>query len=307
MVNFSVFNELSLPLNRHQVQENFGDFFALLAELKKLGLNQVRMNDDFKLYNILENTSFQQFIGQQSNRDFKTRLKSFVGNAIIKIDTPIIKNDDLEQNEQQSNCEYFYNNNPNYNGLACADIWNTICISFDSDSQWNKDKISFVKRELDENVNFIKHDIQIKHASKVSHLQLHKNFFNTLQEELKQNITAKNMWNKKNKLFPSMIIFCPEVEQQIKILNKQVFDCAISILRDIESRRKLITNFNNSGESKTICNNSKLKNMRMFTINGKKVFFQKHIKSLPNNNRIYYLEINGLIYIGYIGKHLPLK
>lgn len=61
-------------------------------------------------------------------------------------------------------------------------------------------------------------------------------------------------------------------------------------MRDIETQRKLITDFNYSGEGETVRTDPKLKQMRMFTIFGDKVFFENHIKSLPNAYRIYFLE-----------------
>lgn len=306
MVIFSVFNELSLPLNRHQAVANFGEFFELLRELKNQGLNQIRMSNDFKSYSILENTSFPQFIGQQNNRDFKTRLKSFVNNTVIKIDTPIIKDDDLVQNEQQSNCEYFYQQQSTNGGLACCDIWGTLAISFNSDEQWNKSCIPIQKTQI-VNGDIVENEISIKHASLFEHLEEHQLFFQNIESENKLNITQDNFWENRNKNFPKILKFCPEIEAQIKKLDKTVFQQAISILRDIESGRKLVTDFNHSGESQTVCNNSTLKKMRMFSVNDEKEFFQNHIKSLANGYRIYFREEDEKIYIGYIGKHMSTK
>lgn len=306
MVRFSVFNELSLPLNQYQVISSFGYFFGLLAELKKLGLTQIRMSNDFKSYRILENTSFQKFVGQQSDRDFKTRLKSFVNNAVIEVNTPIIKDDDSEQIDQLHSCEYFYKQNSTSSGLACSDIWNTLAISFKSDAQWNKAHIAIRKTEIITDT-LIENNIEIKHASISGHLDNHQAFFQRLESENKLNITQGNFWVNKNENFPQILKFCPEIEAQIKSLDKNIFQHAISILRDIETSQKSITDFNTSGEGETVCNTPKLKDMRMFTIEGEKVFFQKHIKSLSNGYRIYFLENNTRIYIGYIGKHLPTK
>ncbi|KAF3983525.1 MAG: hypothetical protein HFP81_06895 [Methylococcales symbiont of Hymedesmia sp. n. MRB-2018] len=303
MVNFSVFNELSLPLNEHQAVANFGKFFELLAKLKKRRFNQIRMNNDFKSYSILENTNFQQFIGQQTNRDFRTRLKSFVNNAIVKIDTPIIKDDDLEQGEQQNSCEYFYKQQSTNGGLACCDIWDTLAVSFNTDEHWNKPYISIQKTQII-NDAIVENEISIKHASLSDHLNEHQSFFKNIESENKLNITQDNFWENRDKNFPEILKFCPEIENQIKRIDKIIFQQAVSILRDIETKRKLVTDFNHSGESQTVCNNPTLKNMRMFSIEGEKEFFQNHIKSLPNKYRIYFIEKDEKTYIGYIGKHL---
>ncbi len=84
MVNFAIFNEKSLPFdNEINIYQYFGNFFSILSKLKKKGLNQIRMEKDFKKYLILDGISFQQFIGQTKKREFKSRLRSFVTNGII--------------------------------------------------------------------------------------------------------------------------------------------------------------------------------------------------------------------------------
>lgn len=306
MVDFSVFNELSLPLDKQTAKEKFGLFFTLLKELKSRGLNQIRMSERFKNYEIVEGSIFQNFLGQQ-DREFKGRLRSFLSNATVIIASPIIQENEQEQREAKDNSEYFYDNRPINGGLACCDIWNTLAISFNSDS-WNANNIDIQKHVIDENSNIIKSAILIKHASEVGHLSLHKNFFDDLEGETKNKITQENFWAKKNELFPSKIIFCEEVERQIQIkqLDKKTFKYAISILRDIETGKKPINQLTISGEGETVKTNPKLRSKREFSISGKKEFFEKHIKNFPNNqHRIYFLERYNKIYIGYIGKHLP--
>ncbi len=308
MVNFSVFNELSLPLDVNTVKEKFGIFFKLLTQLKNQNLNQIRMSDNFKNYPILNDITFQQFLGQQKDKDFERRLKGwFINSSIVEINTPIIQDNEGTQIETQQTNEYFYKDTATNGGLACCDIWNTIAISFDSSSEWDKDNVSIERNALDKNGNIAKTSVEIKHASKINHLQSHTIFFNKLQHEINQSITKENLWNKKDEFFPQVIVFCPKVEQQIKTIDKTVFGRAISILRDIELKQKKITDFNCSLESQSVGQNPKLKQHRMFTIDGKQEFIENHIKSLPSNYRIYFLERGDKIYIGYIGRHLPLK
>jgi len=142
------------------------------------------------------------------------------------------------------------------------------------------------------------------HSSKTEHLISHNNYFHCLENEISLNIVQERFWEQKDTVFPSIIAFCPEVESQVTKLDKLVFQQAISILRDVETQRKLITDFRYSRESQTVRNTPKLKNMRMFTLNGQKHFFENHVKSLPNACRIHFIEFNNRVYIGYIGKHL---
>jgi hypothetical protein len=57
VVDFSVFNELSLPLNVQtaQAKAKFGLFFELLKKLSDKGLNQIRASNNFTNYSIQKN------------------------------------------------------------------------------------------------------------------------------------------------------------------------------------------------------------------------------------------------------------
>jgi len=304
MVNFSVFNELSLPIR--DISE-FEIFFKVLNRLRELGMEKIRMDEHFTRYpEILPGVIFEKLLGQITDRTQQRRLKSFINNSISVIETPLIKEDEKEQEELLIN-EYFYNSELNKRALACSDIWNTIAVSFLSDEQWNTDNLKLQKQTIVNDDNIQKTDIDIRHASRIEHLESHQEFFNDLEIEKRLNITQENFWNRRDELFPNKIIFCKEVEKQIKILDKTIFQQAISILRDIETDKKLITDYKYSGEDETVKTNPKMIAKRKFTINGEKIFFENHIKSLSNANRIYFLEQDDKIYIGYIGKHLPTK
>lgn len=304
MVNFSVFNELSLPIR--DISE-FEIFFKVLNRLRELGMEKIRMDEHFTRYpEILPGVTFEQLLGQITDRTQQRRLKSFINNSISVIETPLIKEDEKEQEELLIN-EYFYKFESNEGALACSDIWNTIAVSFLSDEQWNTDNLKLQKQTIVNDDNIQKTDIDIRHASRIEHLESHQEFFNDLEIEKRLNITQEIFWNRRDELFPNKIIFCKEVEKQIKILDKTIFQQAISILRDIETDKKLITDYKYSGEDETVKTNPKMIAKRKFTINGEKIFFKNHIKSLSNANRIYFLEQDDKIYIGYIGKHLPTK
>jgi hypothetical protein len=84
---------------------------------------------------------------RQADRDFQTRLKSFINNQVIKISNPIIQEEDSEQRKAQQVSKYFYDNNPTTGGLACCDIWDTIAVSFDSD-EWGNSNIDIQSSNL---------------------------------------------------------------------------------------------------------------------------------------------------------------
>jgi len=262
------------------------------------------MDKPFTQYNeILPHLTFQQLIGDISDRDKKRRLLNFIKDGITVIESPLILHDE-EENEQLLENEYFYNNVSTIGALACCDIWNTVTISFNSKIEWDKDYIVLQKQTILDEQEI---DIDIRHASKIQHLKSHQIFFKELDDDIKLEITQENFWHRREEFFPNKIVFCKEIEKQIENINKVTFEQAISILRDVERARKLITDYSHSGESQSVKNDDALRRQRLFTIENNKVFFENHIKSLPNANRIYFLEQDDKIYIGYIGKHLPTK
>ena len=266
MVEFAVFNELSLPFqNNIDIENKFIDFFKLLKELENKNLTKIRMDKNFKNYpEIIKDITFQQFFGQLHESVIKDRLREFITNGIIKIESPLIK---IEENDEQNEIlenEYFYKKESTIGGLACCHIWDTVAVSFQSNKEWNKEKIVLQKQTIldEQEIN-----IDIRHASKVEHLNSHQKFFKELEEEKKLDITQNNFWERKKEFFPKRIVFCKEVKKQIKNLDKTIFEQAISILRDIETNKKKPTDYDYSGEKETVKTNPKMIAERKFTIN----------------------------------------
>lgn len=220
-----------------------------------------------------------------------------MANSILLIETPLIKDDEIDEAEDYIISTYKYNDDINTGGLACSHFWNSISIGFHSSDEWNKPCIKLTKNE---------ENIEIRHISTISHIEKHNDFFDNLENELKLNINKENFWTIKHELF-SKIIFVDEVEHQIIDLDSFIFKKVISILRDLETGKKILNDLVISGEGETVKQNPILRAFREFEINGQKEFFEKHIKNLSNGYRIHFFEKNEKIYIGYIGKHLKTK
>lgn len=293
MVKFSVFNELSLPLS---TIDSFEPFLAILNTLKEHGLTQMRMEQPFQALEILPHTSFGQFLGQIQERDKRVRLQKFFSDSITIIQSPLINDEEIDSLGERIEPSYYFDGQSTLGGLACADIWGTVSLSFHSDAKWGKAFIVLAKDDQ---------NIDVQHISDLSHITIHQDFFNALEQCIRLEIKPSNFWDKKNDLFKSKVIFCDEVEKQIKNMDTTIFSQAMSILRDIENGVKDLTKLNTSGESLSVAQNPKLKKLREFEIEGQKEYFQNHIKNLSDGYRIYYFEKNDKIYIGYIGKHLP--
>lgn len=307
MVSFAVFNELSLPVkNGESVEEKFIDFFKVLKVLREKNITKIRMEDDFKNYEILNDIPFYQYFGQLNSGTLKDRLRSFISNEMKKMDSPIIHKDEIQEQKNIFENEYYYEGKLNRTGLACTDIWKSIAISFNTDNKWDNENINLKKCLLNENGDIISNYIKIRHSSNTSHLEAHKIYFAELEHEFRLDITKETFWNKKDILFKDKIIVCKEVEKQVRRLEKTKFNEALSILRDLEKGYTKLSDYTISTEGNIVKQNPILNKFRKFTINGEKEFFWNHIKNF-GDHRIHYIERGDKIYIGYIGPHLPTK
>lgn len=308
MVDLVTFNELSLPFDEYDdVDEKFKVFFLLLEELKKNNLKKFRTVESFKNYDITNKLSFQQYFGQIKDKEFQRKIISFMNSGFVIIDSPLIKDEDVIQQEMILENQYFYNDEVNNSGLACADIWDTLSISFNSSVEWDSAFLDLKKETILSNGNIEYRDIIIKHSSKIEHLENHKVFLEKLEKENQLNINPNNFYENRNKLFKNNIILCSKIKEQIKSLDVRVFRKVLSLLRDIDTSKKSLNNFTISGEGKTVKDNPKLRKMRVFDVDEKAEFFEKHIKGFFSGYRVHYLEKDNKIYIGYIGKHLSNK
>ena len=303
MVEFALLNELSLPFeNEYDAQNGFKDFLFIVKKLKDRDIQKIRVEDEVKNLEIVHTVFMPQFFGQLRDRELKDRLRAFIANSIIVIETPFIKEDEQESEELLTN-EYFFNGSSTKGALACCDIWDSIVISFNSARLWEDSFIKIEKETIDE---YCRKSLNIPNISKNEHFEEHKDFFDRYEEWIKEGINRDNFFKKRDELFKNRVVICDEVEKQIKKIDTKIFSQALTILRDIDNG-KALKEFVISGEGESVKSNPRLRSLRMFTINGKKEFFEKHIKNLSDGYRIHFFEQSDKIYIGYIGKHLLTK
>ena len=138
--------------------------------------------------------------------------------------------------------------------------------------------------------------------------------------------SGKELIDKQRQLFPN-IVFCDQASQQLNIWSgsKTVLDQVKESLSSLnlfcdkwidgvydsyhhEFLREVGLNHKVSGESATVTQTPRLKELREFWLpEGRKKYFENHIK-LSSGYRLHFFPDNRtkLIYIGYIGPHLKL-
>lgn len=295
MVNFVTFNELSLPYQSgDDIDLGFINLFKLIRGLRDKGINKVRTEQPTKYWEITSNTFFPQYLNQLKNRELKVRLQTFLNNnEVVELESPLVAEN--EESDELLNPTYQYNNKVYFGGLACANYWDALAISFNSKADWNKSRINLYKDSI---------KIEVRHASKTEHLNEHIDYFDCLEKERKLAITQRNFWEIKGQYFTNFE-FLGKIEGEIKKLDAHVFKQFVSVLRSIETGRKALAELNVSGESLSTNNNPRYVELRTFVYQGNKCYFEKHIKNFHSGYRMHFLEKDSKIIIGYVGPHLP--
>lgn len=295
MVDFAIFNELSLPFQSNENAESaFINFFKLMKGLKSNSINKVRTDQPTKNWEIFPTVFFPQYLNQLKNRELKDRLRVFLNNnEVVKLESPLVAED--EESEELLNPTYQYGNQNVFGGLACANYWDALAVSISSVEEWNLTRVSLLKDGI---------EIEVRHASKTEHLNEHIDYFDYLEKERKLAITQRNFWEIKGQYF-TKFEFLGKIEGEIKKLDAQVFKQFVSVLRSIETGRKALAELNVSDESLSTNNNPRYVELRTFVYQGNKCYFEKHIKNFHSGYRAHYIEEGNKIIIGYVGPHLP--
>lgn len=302
--DFLIFNSRSLPFKRiDEFEKEFKKFLKILKILssKEHYYSQLKSNVSFENLTVVDNFTFRQIISKV-DRDLKSLMLSFLSNKTIKIEIPIIDND---EEINLGLIEYKYNNEKN-DEMGYVHMFGTFLVSFQNSDEWKAPEIELKKYVLNgEEIEESK--VKINNISEESHLDFHKNILNNKRYEIIENLT-KDFSKYKNTYLINKIVVNSEVEKSLAKLDKRVLNKALTILYDLETENKEIKDYIHSPESESVYSTPSLLQERLFKFDdgtSKHVF--DHIKNLPFGNRIYYIEQDEKIYICYIGSHLSTK
>ena len=143
--------------------------------------------------------------------------------------------------------------------------------------------------------------------------------FMIFKEAILWDFTFRDLWERRNKLFPSLVL-CGNVEDQIKqigdsgylnqIVEKlRVLNNAVSSWDTGDFNYKAINRgypLRISPESSSTMAEEKLRNHRMFSLpDNRRECFELHIKTGDLRFHFYPDNQAKIVYVGYIGPHLP--
>lgn len=174
-----IFNELSLYHkvdNRFEAQNRMKDLLRTCKEAKKasndLNFNRLRIHSDFFDAHLTEDYTITDWLNDDStsriHKDLLLGLKRypFIDDADQNIEALFIQN-------------YYYLNAPEIEdlherqveGLAVAYLYNTLSISFLTNTVWDKIEIG-----LTEKIENEKTGVKVKHISQPNHIEFHQDW-----------------------------------------------------------------------------------------------------------------------------------
>lgn len=312
---YLIFNHHSLPYSSiNMAKTSISEFLKVCLKLKKYGFQTILFDETldkswFRI-ELAPNYFWQDWYNENKNNALlKTQIQSFL---LLKTKSPLFSNDDIASDLQLFEVKLL-----DYSDelpILRAAVWyNYPIISYPTKEPWNSNPVI---------VNVVKLDESGENRS----LEEITNYFdsnkideNSLRKSQQESIcSGQELWKQKNSIFPNLC-FCGDSPFQLnnfssgKSVLEQIKN-SLSILNELfensekwQDLRSLKLNV--SGESQTVANNPEMRSEREFYLpNGKKEFFEKHVK-LSNGIRIhFYPNIDDKkVYIGYIGKHLPTK
>ncbi|MDQ1354649.1 MAG: hypothetical protein QG657_4958 [Acidobacteriota bacterium] len=330
-----ILNELSYPFrDKYKAITGIKTFIETFGAASTLGLTRLRIHENIgkKLYRLelapgyyvsewLNSSCDQQTAASEPDKkeasifDLKNRFREIIANSPL-----ITDNEPIEKEEyDRSSFEIVLTGGETKTaeGLGAAFLLDTIAMSFLSDSFWDTEKIERLKRYvIKEDGSDYEEFVDVRHASRPGHMETHRQWIdNKKRESLK---TAGDLWERRVEFFPHLVL-CGSIEQQLKTIigiGSSYFNQIIDRLNLLDAYAKNWTSgrFSESEVKKsyglTVSKESvhtmkQYGNQRRFRLpDGRKEYFEMHIKTGQLRFHFFPDEETHRIYVGYIGPHL---
>ena len=197
-----------------------------------------------------------------------------------------------------------------------------------------EDKLLLTIAEEEINEKSIKlnkaHDSIALLTNEIDNLKLQVSMDRTLTPSMAKFIYGKpsiyDTFNCIREIFPA-VIFSDDIKQQInnckytdsrklfktlELICGDYFNAIISGKPDSVAKNVFSCNGYSQDESKSVRNSKAIYSKRIFSINGQQEQFGRHLTlgcdiNMQKTVQIYFKIVDATMYIGYIGKHLPLE
>lgn len=327
MMEYLILNEASMPYRSvEQAKRYFPEFLSIVEDAFKHQFKAILLSEnlDKGWFGIPLAPDFSYSIRewlQEQEREYQRKIKSIISRTEI----PQIPKEKLDLSDRDDKLsdryelsEFFLLDNRSIAvpSLGAAYLLKQLSLSFASHDRWLASKISLWHEELTDEGNLE----QEGSVSNCADLPTWRKYLEGIQAERKESLKkGKELWENRSTEFPNLV-FCGKAEKQLKKLrvSDSVFDQLHDALKKLNRYCQAETQFSlkhirkstqllMTDESDPVKQNPKLRQHRLFMINGTKQFFGYHVKILRGSFRLHFYPVaeEKKIYIGYFGKHLP--
>ncbi|MCX6579871.1 MAG: hypothetical protein NT166_06765 [Candidatus Aminicenantes bacterium] len=334
-MNDLILNELSYPFkNKYDAIAGIKTFIETFGAASTLGLTRLRIHENIgkKLYRLeiapgyyvsdwLNSPCDQQTAAGETAKkeaspfDLRNRFREITANAPFITDYEPIEKEEFDR----SSFEIALSGGETKaaEGLGTAFLLDTIAMSFLSGSFWDTCKIERLKRYvIKEDGGDYEEFVEVRHVSRPAHIETHRQWSDKKKRESLK--TAGDLWDRREEFFPHLVL-CGSIEQQLKTIigiGSSYFNQLIDRLKLLDAYAKNWTSgsfsesevkksygLDVSGESPYTM--KKYGNQRRFRLpDGRKEYFEMHIKTGQLRFHFFPDEETHRIYVGYIGPHL---
>lgn len=304
-----ILNELSIKSQNSptDAQAVMRSFISVIASLTSNGVQKVlRTKDDINDTLLAPGYPLRKWRNDDGvSREERTFFKSLTSKSPYMVDSS-----ELSQESLGYSCLY---KGQNADGLRASWVLDGICLSFDTDAEWQSPHINAQLEYIDEvNMDILSKDIKISHVSNSEHVQIHKEWIEEKNKLSSLLINDKGICENLEYLVfcRPAIKFITELSQNDPRLKQIIFK-----LHTINKKMREWNGEFNSEELPFKIRNESGPTLEAYgeerTILGPDNTYKKyslHFDVNPGACRGYvqFSDPEKKVYVGYLGKHLRI-
>ncbi|MEZ2247644.1 hypothetical protein [Microcoleus sp.] len=304
-----VFNELSartLAPDISIARQWMSELIRTMVAAKGCGLKGIRTQADFHTMVLAENYPLSRWRNDNEvNREERTFLRTLATKAPLSVDIP---NLEIKIKVENPDCEFSLEGSQ-AEGFKVAYYLETLAISLNSESLWNRSRLNLELIQIDDNEDLIEESVEVLHASQKNHVIQHADWIKKRQQTGVAD--GLELWNRRSELFSSLE-FCDRTSDQIQsLIDPKMLRQVVRKLLELDALSKNWTDgavdLEKLPSKVSPESESRLKQFReqlnIKCLDGKKRIFSLHIRMTPGAWRLHFCtELGpGKIIIGYIG------
>jgi len=304
-----VFNELSartLAPDISIARQWMSELIRTMVAAKGCGLKGIRTQADFHTMVLAENYPLSRWRNDNEvNREERTFLRTLATKAPLSVDIP---NLEIKIKVENPDCEFSLEGSQ-AEGFKVAYYLETLAISLNSESLWNRSRLNLELIQIDDNEELIEESVEVLHASHKNHVLEHADWIKKRQQTGVAD--GLELWNRRAELFSSLE-FCDRTSEQIQsLIDPKMLRQIVRKLLELDALSKNWTDgavdLEKLPSKVSPESESRLKQFReqlnIKCLDGKKRIFSLHIRMTPGAWRLHFCtELGpGKIIIGYIG------